>query len=181
MVRAAADIMLTEGPQGVTHRRVAAEADVPLAATTYYFDGITDLIAAAGALLAQGWGEHVASQVVTARLVAANGELEGPDGARRRAEILADAILPSGDITAVRGFYEHLVSAGRAPALAQAYADGRVNLDVALAELFDVLGLQDRSQVLVAVVDGAAVSALSEGRDPRELAITLIGQVLPLH
>lgn len=178
IVRAAADIMLREGPQGVTHRHVAAEADVPLAATTYYFSGITDLVAAAGALLARGWGEHVAERLVGARRAHEAGELTGPDGVRRRAEIVADAILPVGDVTAIRGFYEHLVGAGREPVLAQAYAEGRGDLDAALGELFEILGLADRSDLLVAVVDGAAVSALAEGRDPRELAVRLVDQAL---
>jgi len=35
------------GPGGVTHRAVAAEAGVPLAAATYYFDSIDDLLLSA--------------------------------------------------------------------------------------------------------------------------------------
>ncbi|SDS84749.1 hypothetical protein SAMN04489860_2522 [Paraoerskovia marina] len=178
IVRAAADIMLSEGAAAVTHRHVAAVADVPLAATTYYFSGITDLLAAAGALIVDGWGAHVEEQVEVARAAETAGGLDGPEADLRRAEILTDAILPAGDRNAVRGFYEHLVGAGRVPELAQAYADGRVVLDDALAELFTVLGLADRSHLLVAIVDGAAVSALAEGRDARELAVRLIQQVL---
>ena len=37
-------IIVREGTRGVRHRSVAAEADVPLAATTYYFEHINDLI-----------------------------------------------------------------------------------------------------------------------------------------
>lgn len=35
------------GVEGLTHRRIAAAADVPLAATTYYFDSLEDLLGAA--------------------------------------------------------------------------------------------------------------------------------------
>ncbi len=37
-------IIVREGIRGVRHRAVAAEAEVPLAATTYYFEHINDLI-----------------------------------------------------------------------------------------------------------------------------------------
>jgi DNA-binding transcriptional regulator YbjK len=40
-------IIVREGMRGVRHRAVAAEANVPLAATTYYFRDIEDLITAA--------------------------------------------------------------------------------------------------------------------------------------
>ena len=41
---------MREGLRGVRHRAVAAEADVPLSATTYYFNDIQDLIADSFAL-----------------------------------------------------------------------------------------------------------------------------------
>ncbi len=40
-------IIIREGVRGVRHRAVAAEANVPLSATTYYFSGLSDLITAA--------------------------------------------------------------------------------------------------------------------------------------
>lgn len=47
---AALRITVREGLRGVRHRAVAAEAGVPLSATTYYFDDIQDLIADSFAL-----------------------------------------------------------------------------------------------------------------------------------
>ncbi len=44
ILEAAMSIIVREGTRGVRHRSVAAEADVPLAATTYYFEHINDLI-----------------------------------------------------------------------------------------------------------------------------------------
>jgi DNA-binding transcriptional regulator YbjK len=44
ILEAAMRIIVREGTRGVRHRSVAAEADVPLAATTYYFEHINDLI-----------------------------------------------------------------------------------------------------------------------------------------
>lgn len=47
---AALRIIVREGLRGVRHRAVAAEAEVPLSATTYYFADIQDLIADSFAL-----------------------------------------------------------------------------------------------------------------------------------
>ena len=47
LVGAALRIMETDGPSAVTHRSVAHEAGVPLAAATYYFDSIDDLLVTA--------------------------------------------------------------------------------------------------------------------------------------
>src|SRR5471032_1492137 len=41
---AAMRIVVRDGVRGVRHRAVAAEADVPLSATTYYFKDIDDLL-----------------------------------------------------------------------------------------------------------------------------------------
>ena len=44
ILNATQTILIREGIRGVTHRTVAEEAQVPLAATTYYFKELTDLI-----------------------------------------------------------------------------------------------------------------------------------------
>ncbi|MEE4246717.1 MAG: hypothetical protein V2I33_15000 [Kangiellaceae bacterium] len=44
LLNAALDIVVEQGVRGVRHRAVAEKANVPLAATTYYFDDIFDLI-----------------------------------------------------------------------------------------------------------------------------------------
>src|SRR5690606_8775685 len=165
IVRAAADLILREGPAAVTHRAVAARADVPLAATTYYFTGLDDLIGAAGEVIVAGWAEHARG--------AAERAARGGDRA------LVDAVRPPGGESEVRGFYEHLVGAGRYPALARAYGEGRQGLDDAIAQLLAVRGLGSVPPALVvAVVDGAAVSALSEGRDVRALAVQLVADLV---
>lgn len=171
IVHAAADLILRDGPGAVTHRAVAARADVPLAATTYYFTGLDDLVAAAGQVVVDGWVQHARD--------AADRALRPGAVPQDRAVVLADAVLPDLDEAGVRGFYEHLVGAGRYPTLARAYAQGRDRLDAAVAHVLDALGAGWLSPgVLVAVVDGAAVSALSEGRDVRELAARLVAALL---
>jgi len=47
LIQAVLRIMESDGPSAVTHRSVAKEAGVPLAAATYYFDSIDDLLVTA--------------------------------------------------------------------------------------------------------------------------------------
>lgn len=53
ILRAALRIVVRDGVRGVRHRAVAAEAQVPLSATTYYFKDIHDLLADAFTLYAK--------------------------------------------------------------------------------------------------------------------------------
>ncbi|MFC8731928.1 TetR/AcrR family transcriptional regulator [Luteimicrobium sp. NPDC057192] len=169
IVRAAAELILSEGPTGVTHRTVAAQADVPLAATTYYFSGLDELVETAGRLLVERWTAHTREVV---------GREDVPATAAGKAERIVDAIGPSGDDAAVRGFYEHLVAAGRSAALGRAYAETRNGLDDAVSELLAKLHLDISPQLIVAIVDGAALTALSEGRSVRPVALELTREVV---
>lgn len=47
IIDATLDVILDEGVRGVSHRRVAAVAEVPTSATTYYFSSLEDLVAEA--------------------------------------------------------------------------------------------------------------------------------------
>ncbi|MCT2585397.1 TetR/AcrR family transcriptional regulator [Actinophytocola gossypii] len=47
IARAAITVVARQGIAGLTHRRVAAEAEVPLGSTTYHFATLDDLVAAA--------------------------------------------------------------------------------------------------------------------------------------
>lgn len=95
ILEAALRIIAREGMRGVRHRAVAAEAGVPLAATTYYFKDLDDLITDAFNLFAERMTEH------TRRLVAdlgvlldnTNGEGLGVEVARSIVELVADYIL----------------------------------------------------------------------------------------
>ncbi|WP_233515440.1 TetR/AcrR family transcriptional regulator [Marinitenerispora sediminis] len=55
IIEAAAELIVESGPADLTHRRVAARAEVPLGATTYYFASLDELTT--GAL------EYLADQV----------------------------------------------------------------------------------------------------------------------
>lgn len=173
IIHAAVELIRQEGPSGVTHRAVAARAEVPLAATTYYFDGLDDLMGAAGEVIVAGWAEHAGA--------AAERLQSAPKMSPHRiAATVVDAILPPGESSEIRGFYEHLVRAGRYPTLARAYAEGRDRLDSVIGDLLTALHVEVDAALLMAVVDGAAVNALSEDRDTRGLAVSLVEKLVRL-
>lgn len=207
IVEAAAALVVEAGPSTLTHRTIAQRADVPLAATTYYFASLDDLVGAAGTRLAERWAVHadavlaaVTAEVtadltaevraeltaeLTAGATAGVPEVLGRPGSvaavlslERRCAVLVDAVLPAGGPLAVRGHYEHLVSAGRDDTLAGAYAAGRAGLDEAVTQIMDLLDIPVGPEIVVAVVDGAAVSALSEGGDVRVHAELLLRRTL---
>ena len=168
LARAAAALTLRDGPGALTHRRVAAEAGASLSATTYYFASLDDLAAAAGHALADEWAAHARAVLAAAPAVTVR---QDPAGAAR---VLVDAVLPAGDDAAVRSHYEHLLGAGRQPALATAFASGRGVVDAVLDELVGRVGAPTSAAVTTAVVDGAVVTALTEGRPVRATACSLL-------
>ncbi|HEY0216561.1 MAG TPA: hypothetical protein VGC57_09230 [Cellulomonas sp.] len=170
LARAAADLVREEGPAALSHRAVAQRARVPLSATTYYFSGLDDLAAAAGAGMVDAWVTH--AEQVLARV---RGGSEGDPAA-----VLVQAVLPPGDEVAVRAHYEQLLAAGRVPALAAALAAGRSRLDGVLTALLAEVApsLTVAAPLVLAVVDGAVVTAVSEGRAIRPTAQDLVGTLL---
>jgi DNA-binding transcriptional regulator YbjK len=177
IVSAAAELILRDGPSSVTHRSVAAQADVPLAATTYYFSGLDDLLAAAGQRIVRDWADRAQAIGHAVADAVADGGVDALS-TRSRALLLVDAVLPPGDHGELLGFYEHVVSAGRSPVLATAFAQGRGELDVVVDELLAQLGVRFSAVLLIAVVDGAAVTALCEGRNVRDLAVDCVTELL---
>lgn len=175
IVRAAAALLVEAGPAALTHRTVAERAGVPLAATTYYFSGLDDLLGAAGERVVDAWAVH-AERVVGRRAeqVAAAARAGDPGPL---ADALVELVLPRRE-DRLGPHYEHLAAAARRPRLAASYAAGRERIDAAVAELLRSGGSACSPRLAVAVVDGAAVTALSEGRSARTLALELLRDVL---
>ncbi len=170
LARAAADLVREEGPAALSHRAVAQRAGVSLSATTYYYDGLDDLAAAAGAGMVDAWVAHAEQVLAGAR----SGARPDP------ADALVQAVLPPGDDVAVRAHYEQLLAAGRVAALADALAVGRARLDAVLAALLSVVApsLATVAPLVLAVVDGAVVTAVSEGREIRPTARALVAALV---
>ncbi|MDD9207629.1 hypothetical protein PU560_14320 [Georgenia sp. 10Sc9-8] len=170
LVAAAAELILAEGPQSVTHRAVAARAGSSLSATTYYFADLPDLLGAAGELLMGRWADRAEAVAERAEHAAGAAEVMDP------VALLLEAVLPRPE--QVRGHYQQLVGAGVSPAVTRAYRSGRHRLDAAVGRLLRAGGSACPPELAVAVVDGAVVTALSEGTDVTAAATSLLRRVL---
>ncbi|WP_232012007.1 TetR/AcrR family transcriptional regulator [Actinomyces slackii] len=162
IIEAAAAQLRESGPSGVSHRSVAKRAGCSLSATTYYFKGLDDLLHHAGLHNISLWAaraERVADQVES---------LSGPLRIEQRVSHLLRATLPAQG--PYMGHYLQLIAAGTSAPVEQAYREGRQRLNAAVSRVLEHLGSPVEPEMVIAVVDGAAVTALSEGRDVRATA-----------
>jgi DNA-binding transcriptional regulator YbjK len=164
IIAATVRLLADRGLGAVTHRAVAAEANVPLAATTYYFDSKDEMLAEALELLAAAEVERLAE--AAARL----GDRVGTP-AEAAAEVV-DTLFPGGEEAerALIAKYEVLVEAARRPALRPAVAQ----LESALRGLGEAVlraaGAPEperRSWILVAAAHGILIEAIGSDAERR--------------
>lgn len=151
-------ILGTEGLAAVTHRAVAREAGVPLAATTYYFDSKDQLVEEALALLATAEIESLAERA------ALLGERLGSPG--ELASGLVEVLAPGTDEgrRALLAKYELYLEAARRPPLRPTAARW-ISAFTQLAEAaLTAIGAPEpprRAPVMVAAIDGLLVHRLA--------------------
>jgi DNA-binding transcriptional regulator YbjK len=166
IIDAAIRVVAAKGIAGLSHRSVAAEADVPLGSTTYHFKTLDELLVAALRQANEGF----------AKTVAARGALRDPD-----TDLAADlAALGrewlAGDRTGVEVEYELYLAALRRPAL-RPVADewGRDFADL-LARRTDPV----TARALVALIDGICLQVLLTGAPyDEEYAREMLARVIP--
>jgi len=162
----------------VRHRAVAERAGLPLASTTYYFDSLDQLLVAA-----VEYGAAAELEAVRARLDEVSRRRRGADAA---AELVLDLLVGAGQGEQAReklvARYERFVASARRPTMGPLQRRLRVQLDDLLTEVLERCGrtiTAQRLRHMVAVVDGAVVGALIEGRpDPRTVAREMLMEVL---
>jgi DNA-binding transcriptional regulator YbjK len=144
-VTAAIAVIAERGPADATHRAIAARAEVPLGATTYYFPTLADLHAAAISRVAD---ETAAELVEWYRRLT-----DGTDFAVTLAALC-------GEFVARRDYaiidYEFYVAAARNPELrtaARHWVDGTRDVLTRLTDVETAFGL-------VALIDGAMLEAV---------------------
>lgn len=186
LIESAAGLLDEGGFDAVRHRAVAERAGLPLASTTYYFDSLDVLVAAAVEHLTRA--ELAVCRARLAQLPTGSSDSDETNDDEAVVELMLDALLgpdsAGGGIEAVLPRYERFVAAGRRPWLAPLMRELRAELDALLTDLLagsprflgqrhDGGGVidRDRLDLLVAVVDGAVVNALIEASpDPRAAA-----------
>ncbi|MEU7577091.1 TetR family transcriptional regulator [Streptomyces sp. NPDC041068] len=95
LIEATVRVIAREGASGVTHRSVAKEAGLPTTATTYYFDGIGDLLTAALTSCMEEDSARI-EHLVDAPL----GEVVGADRIRALALLMANLFTAPGHLLA---------------------------------------------------------------------------------
>ncbi|MCL6688718.1 TetR family transcriptional regulator [Pseudomonas sp. R3.Fl] len=172
---AAMRIIVREGVRAVRHRAVAAEADVPLSATTYYFKDIDDLITDTFALFVERSAEDLSAfwASVEGDLQAMAAGLTGSPPARRE---LADRIAELAiqyvrvqlterreHLLAEQAFRQEALLNPRLEQLAQSH---RRILSLGVVHFFEVLGSQQPEQdakVLTAIILQMEYQGLLDG------------------
>lgn len=150
-------LLAREGAGAITHRAVAREADVPIAATTYYFASKDDMIAEAFRLHAEKEARRVAAAT---RGIGA--ELTPAQLADQLAEFLYEGF--HGARSSLIAEYELLIRAARKPEL-EAYS--RIFYDAIKAQLertlssFGSAHVEDDTRIIMAVLAGFEVDNLS--------------------
>ncbi|MET9257067.1 TetR family transcriptional regulator [Streptomyces sp. NPDC003717] len=150
IIDAALRVVGRDGIAGLTHRTVAAEADVPLGSTTYHFAALDDLLVAALRRTNDSFSG----------LLAAHPALSDPsaDLASALTELLAGWL--SGDRGAVEREYELYLAALRRPALRPVAAEWTEAATVLLARRTD----EATARAVVALMDGICLHVLLTDR-----------------
>ena len=171
LLAAAVAVVSEQGPAAFSARSVAAQAQLPLAAVSYYFPRSDDLLGAAVAVVLRQWIDHGRTVVAAAH----------DTGVEAAARAITDALLPPGPADAVRHRYEHLLAAAGHPVSAAAMANLRPVLRGLVVDILSATGTRSlfSTDALVSLVDGTAVGAISEGRpDPRGQVASALREVL---
>jgi DNA-binding transcriptional regulator YbjK len=184
LTAAAGELVMEQGFGAVSHRAVAQRAGLPLAATTYYFASLEDLLAEAVGDLTDSW------------LAAARGVVdalpEHLDGPRAVAEAVLHvaALVPGGgtgtDPGALLSLYERYVESARHEGLRPLIAAYDAGIDGLLVDVLRRAGAPaapDAARLLLAVADGALLRALAEGRPPEAAvdAVEGVARLLSAH
>ncbi|MET9552797.1 TetR family transcriptional regulator [Streptomyces sp. NPDC006645] len=151
IIDAAIRLVGRSGIAGLSHRTVAAEADVPLGSTTYHFASLDELLVAALRQANEGF----------ATAVTESGALADPE-----CDIAEELACITGrwltsDPTSVELEYELYLAALRRPALRPVAAEWCVGVTTILADRVDPV----TARALVALLDGICLQVLLTGRE----------------
>ncbi|WP_353941858.1 TetR family transcriptional regulator [Streptomyces sp. HUAS MG91] len=166
IIDAAIRVVGEKGIAGLSHRTVAAEADVPLGSTTYHFKTLDELMVAALRQANEGF----------AKVVAARGVFQDPalDLAGELAGLLGEWL--AGERVGVELEYELYLAALRRPALRPVAAEWCQGLAEVLAERTDPV----TARALVALLDGISLQVLlTDGAYDAGYAREMLARLIP--
>lgn len=165
IVDAALRVVGARGIAGLSHRTVAAEADVPLGSTTYHFASLDELLVAALRQANEGFGRELRESAALAA--------PGTDLASALARLMGEWV--GGERTGVELEYELYLAALRRPALRPVAAEWTAAVTETLARHIDLV----TARALVALMDGICLQVLLTGAEYDEAyARDMLGRLL---
>lgn len=174
LIEAAADLLLEQGLAALSHRAVAARAGLPLAATTYYFGSVDDLRDEAL--------EHVADVWLT-RAAALVDDLPARVDAAQAAQVVVRILGADAPSPQLLLLYERYLEAGRHERVRPLVVAYNARIAELVREVLRRSGGRTGDaevRLVVAVADGAAVTALAEGAPPDLAVRGAVGRLLSL-
>jgi DNA-binding transcriptional regulator YbjK len=169
LLEAVLRIVADVGPDAVTHRRVAEEAELPLASTTYWFDSKEHLLTAA---------LELAAERDTARLLAASSSHPTGD---ETVDELVDAVVGTmidsctaeapASRRSLMATYSMMLEAARRPALREVSQRWAEVYLLTLGQLLERAGSKhprEDAELLLGAADGLLIGQLAQG-DTRDL------------
>ncbi|MEU6983460.1 TetR family transcriptional regulator [Streptomyces sp. NPDC046324] len=170
IVDAALRVVGARGIAGLSHRTVAAEADVPLGSTTYHFASLDELLVAALRQANEGFGRQLRESPALA-----DADTDpGTDLAAALARLMGEWI--GGARTGVELEYELYLAALRRPALRPVAAEWTDAVTEALSRRTDPM----TARALVALMDGICLQVLlTDGTYDEEYARVMLARLLP--
>lgn len=164
ILAATLDLIAEEGVAGVSHRKIAVRANVPLGSMTYHFDGIDDLLREAFT----GFAGHIVT-VFDTHL----GRAAGPDEAREAVTDLIHALSegPRRDLVLTQELY---TLAARRPEYRRITQDWMRRSRALLEQHFDA----DTARQLDALIEGLTLHrALDPAPHDRALTRRAVARV----
>jgi DNA-binding transcriptional regulator YbjK len=165
---------MREGIDAVTHRSVASEAALPLAATTYYFANLDELIAEAARVVSREWLDRATSDVLSMPRRRRNP--------RTTAEVCVRLALGHpADTESLLWRCESYVEAHRHSALRGVIAESNATLENLLTQALARCGFKSEpedARLMLAAIDGAVLHAIAKRTDPRSLGAMLVARLV---
>ncbi|MFJ9625994.1 TetR/AcrR family transcriptional regulator [Streptomyces sp. NPDC101181] len=157
IIDAALSVVAAEGIAGLSHRRVAAEADVPLGSTTYHFRSLDELLIAALRRCNENFAEALRGSEVLAGPPPPGGAASGAELAEELTRLLGQWF--AGERGAIELEYELYLAALRRPALRPVAAEWTEEAVEVLSRTTD----EETARALVALMDGICLQVLLTG------------------
>jgi DNA-binding transcriptional regulator YbjK len=170
LLEAVLEILAEVGAEAVTHRRVAEQAQLPLASTTYWFDSKEDLLTAA---------LQLAAERDVARLHELADQLRERDPLEAVLATVLDPVDEPANRASLMATYALLLEAARRPALqelARHWTDAYLETIGELLQRAGSARPRDDARLILAAADGLLLEQLAAGDadDPRPALARLI-------